>query len=215
MSLIENVRAAASSAGGAVLGTGARAVAAARPATKPLHPRGVVLLGRLHRHGLDSPTGVTWLDEAGEDEVMVRRSRAIGLPGALPDIHGLAVRVPAGDSRYGDLLFASTGWGRIGRFVLTASRDPGGRPLTTLLPYRAPAGPVLLGARAAGTEEFELSCAVGAGEWRPFADLRLTPTASDPAISFDPVRNRIPGLEQYGWITRLREPSYRVARRAR
>ena len=48
--------------------------------------------GRIYRHGLDPGTGVPWIDEPGEDEV-VRLSRAIGLRG-LPDIHGLAVRVP-------------------------------------------------------------------------------------------------------------------------
>jgi len=34
----------------------------------------------------------------------------------------------------------------------------------------------------------------------------------DADISFDPVLNRLPGLDQYGWVERLREPAYDEAR---
>jgi hypothetical protein len=78
----------------------------------------------------------------------VRESRSVGLPEGLPDIHGLAVRVTNPDGTPGDLLLATTGWGRLTRFVLTVSRTTYGRPMTTLLPYRTDAGPVLLGARS-------------------------------------------------------------------
>jgi len=208
----------ASSVGGALLAGATRSLAAVRPAAKPLHPEGSLVRGRIYRHGLTPGTGVSWLDEAGEDEVVVRLSRAIGLPGVLPDIHGLAVRIPVASGGHGDLLFASTGFGRVSRFVLTASRSPQGRPMTTLLPYDAPAGPLLLGAHADGTETFELSCAPAGGDWRPFADLRLSQAparAGDGPVDFDPVLNRIPGLEQYPAVARLREPSYRRARASR
>ncbi|WP_121253834.1 hypothetical protein [Nocardioides ferulae] len=206
----------AGSAGGAVLAAAARTIAAVRPASKPLHPQGRVRKACLYRHGLSPELGVPWLDMAGIDEVVVRESRAIGLPGALPDIHGLAVRVPVGDGTSGDLLFASTGWGRVSRFVLTASREPGGRPMTTLLPYRTPAGPLLLGARLIGDQTVELSCSVDQGDWRHFADLRLSDEdAGDPDVSFDPVRNQLPGLDQYRMVERLREPAYAQARASR
>lgn len=200
---------------GSALALTTRTVAALRPARKPLHPQGRVVTGRLRRTGLRPPTGVAWLDEVGEDEVLVRRSRAVGLPAPLPDIHGLAVRVPLGPDDHGDLLLASTGWGRATRFLLTASRRPEGRPLTTLLPYRTPAGPLLVGARAQGEDRFELACAVGLREWRPFATLDLTPAGADLEVSFDPVRRQLPGLEQYDWVERLREPSYATARGSR
>jgi hypothetical protein len=48
----------------------------------------------------------------------VRQSRAVGLPSPAPDIFGLAVRVPTEGGRHGDLLFATTGLGRITRFTL-------------------------------------------------------------------------------------------------
>ena len=208
------VRRAASSASGALLAVGTQAVAALRSARKPLHPDGDVLDGRLFRRGSDEPTGVAWLDEPGEDEVVVRLSRAVGLPRALPDIHGLALRVHGQSG--GDLLFATTGRGRLTRFLLSASRDRQGRPLTTLLPYETDSGALLLCAVGLGTETYELSWARPRGEWHAFATLRLAaPRGRDPEISFDPVRHQLPGLRQYPAVVRLREPAYLRARRSR
>ena len=213
MAILDPVRHSAASVGGALLATATRTTAALRPAAKPLHPRGRVRQACLYRHGVEPALGVEWLDTVAIDEVVVRESRAVGLPTAVPDIHGLAIRVPNPDGTHGDLLLASTGWGRLSRFVLTASRTTYGRPMTTLLPYRTAAGPLLIGARSGGHETVELSWSVGDGPWRHFADLRLSEQDADDAdISFDPVLNRLPGLEQYGWVERLREPSYDEAR---
>jgi hypothetical protein len=215
MSIIDQARTASASAAGQVLAGATRSLALVRPAAKPLHPRGELMRGRLYRHGLRPATEVDWLDQPGEDDVLVRLSRAIGLPGALPDIHGLAVRIPV-EGGVGDLLFASTGWGRLSRYVLTAARSPQARPMTTLLPYRAPVGAVLLGARANGAESFELSCATRDSDFQVFADLRLSRCAvDDPDVSFDPVRHQLPGLDQYPAVERLREPAYRRARDSR
>ncbi len=76
-----------------MLAAATRTIALLRPARKPLHPDGEILRGRVRRDGSAPPAGVPWLDDAGEDEVLVRLSRAIGLPAGLPDIHGLALRV--------------------------------------------------------------------------------------------------------------------------
>ena len=81
----------AASAGGAALSGATRIVSAVRPVAKPLHPRGDVVTGRLRRSGGGPATGSQWLDGPGSDEVLVRRSRALGLPTGLPDIHGQAV----------------------------------------------------------------------------------------------------------------------------
>jgi hypothetical protein len=203
------------SAGGAVLAAATRTIAFLRPAEKPLHPEGVTLVGRLSRHGSDVTTGVAWLDDTGQDEVVVRLSRALGLPTVLPDIHGLALRVPVGEG-HGDLLLASTGWGRLGRFVLAFGRRPETRPLTTLLPYRTAAGALVLGARAGGPGSYELSWAPYDGTWHRFATLEVSDRhAEDQDISFDPVLNQVTGLTQYPAVVRLREPSYLLARSSR
>jgi hypothetical protein len=216
MALLETSAHAVGSAGGVLLSAATRTVAALRPAAKPLHPRGQVVRGRVFRHGVRPATGVPWLDEPGEDDVLVRRSRAIGLPGSVPDIHGLAVRVPLPDGGHGDLLFATTGWGRLTRFLLTASRSPESRPMTTLLPYAGPHGPLLLGARTTGEETFQLAVAAADGAWSGFAELRLSQLpGEDQDVSFDPVTNRLPGLDQYDVVERLREPAYHAARSSR
>jgi hypothetical protein len=205
----------AASVGGSVLAAATQGVASLRLARKPLHPDGEVVKGRLFRRGSDVPTGIAWLDEQGEDDVVVRRSRAVGLPRALPDIHGLAVRVQT-DAGEGDLLFATTGWGRITRFVLTAARQPRARPMTTLLPYETDSGALLLAADGVEPGSYDLSWARPSGEWHLFGVLLLSTTRSDDSeISFDPVVNQIPGLRQYPSVRRLRAPAYLRARRSR
>ena len=200
-----------------MLSTATRIVAV-RPAAKPLHPRGSVVGGTLHRFGADNKAGAAWLDQAGDDHVLVRQSRAVGLPAPVPDIFGLAIRVPTEAGRPGDLLFASTGLGRLTRFTLTPARSPYARPMTTLLPYRTPAGAVLLSAVFPDEHKVALAWAVGAGPWHPIAELLLHGDPADEAdlrLSFDPVENLLPGLETYEWVRRLREPAYATARRSR
>jgi len=207
----------ASTAGGQVL-RAATGLIAARPAAKPLHPRGAVVGGTLRRTGTGARVGAAWLDRAGEDRVLARQSRSLGLPAPLPDVFGLAVRVPTDDGGHGDLLFASTGLGRLNRFVLVPTRSPYGRPMTTLLPYRTPVGAVLLSAVFRDTRTLALAWARGSGAWQPFGELVLDEAPveqGDLRLSFDPVQNRLPGLETYDWVRRLREPSYLTARRSR
>jgi hypothetical protein len=198
-----------------VLAAATRAIALLRPTRKPLHPSGEILRGRVRRHGSSPSAGVPWLDEPGEDDALVRLSRAIGLPATLPDIHGLALRVSSVDGP-ADLLLASTGWSRLGRFVLTFGREPESRPLTSLLPYRTESGPVVLGARAVTPGMYELSWSRAGGAWQVFGGLELVGgVAGDEHVSFDPVLNQLPGLAQYPFVVRLREPSYTRARRSR
>ncbi len=216
MDVVGSTIRAASSSGGQVL-RAATGLVAVRPAAKPLHPRGSQLTGTLRRFGGAERTGVAFLDDAGQDQVLVRSSRAVGLPSPAPDIFGLALRVPIGDERHGDLLFATTGLGRLTRFTLTPARSASSRPMTTLLPYRTPAGPVVLSALL-DDGEVTLAWAIGAGGWHRFAALSLDETPvgdGDARPSFDPIRNTLPGLENYPWVRRLREPSYLAARRSR
>lgn len=200
-------------AGGRILATAVGAMSVLRRAPKPLHPKGEVVNGVVRRRGGSRPSGVAWLDEPGEDPALVRLSRAVGLPARLPDIHGLALRL-AGDQGPSDLLLATTGLGRITRFVLTPSRGGEGQALTSLLPYRTPGGPVLIGAVRIGDDTFDLRWATPSSEWTTFGRLELAATpAPDALISFDPVLHRVPGMDVYPWVRQLREPAYRTARR--
>lgn len=200
---------------GGVLAGLARGIAAARPADKPLHPHGNVLTATLHRIGVQPPTGVPWLDDPGTDDVVVRLSRALGLPHGVPDIFGLALRVPVGEARHGDILFASTGLGRLGRFLLRPSRSPRARPMTTLLPYRTDQGALIMAVQGTSADSFDVLCAQRTGPWRRVGTLTLVTEGPDALLSFDPLVNTVPGLDNYRFVDVLREPAYRMARRSR
>src|SRR3954451_8189678 len=202
MNAHDSVPRAASTAGGQVL-RAATKVVTARPAAKPLHPRGSVVRGNLRRFGAGVKTGSAWLDQAGADQVPVGHSRAVGPPSPAPDIFGLGVRVPTEGDRHGDLLFATTGLGRFTRFTLTAARSPLGRPLSTLLPYRTPAGAMVLSAVFRDETTVALAWAIASGAWHPFAELLLHDdpvNEADAPLDFDPVRNTLPGVETYDWV---------------
>jgi hypothetical protein len=186
---------------------------------KALHPRGGIRPGVVHRYGCRARTGVAWIDEPGSDQVLVRLSRATGLPQFLPDTLGLALRVPRGDGGQGDVLLATTGTSSLGRFVLRPTRHPG-RPYGSLMPYRSPTGPLLLAAfplTEDGTR-FELACSGLRGAWSPFGVLEVQSDwddAPDPPLTFDPVLNQVPGLQSYRWAAQLRRFPYAGSRRAR
>ena len=253
-----------------------RAIKAVRP-VRPIHPRGISLVGELNltgaagraAAGLPAASGIAWLDDAGTRQVRGRFSRSVGLPESLPDILGLALRTSgasgdtgaagAGDSAdAGDVLFASTGWGVPGRFMLLPKLDVGSAKFTTLMPYKGANGPVLLGLRtvslpgratgradtggnfkeslATGDWTLALHYATPAGRWVQAGLLHLRAAAhdaghtdttktegadtvstetdgADTAIRFDPLKHPLPGAGTYPWARRLRERSYRAARR--
>ena len=217
MDLLRRTTRAASATGGQLLRAAIGAVDAVRPAAKPLHPVGAVTGGVLERFAGPVASGVPWLDGTGEDDVVVRWSRAVGLPAPAPDIFGLAVRVQLAGARHADLLFSTTGTGPLTRFALAPAFTTQ-HVMTTLLPYRTASGPVVLRAMPRGGRVVELAWARGTRRWQPFGTLHLDNApdlAADADVSFDPVLNPVPGLPPYGWVTRLREPAYRSARQAR
>lgn len=211
------------SVAGQGLGAAFRALGSLRR-DRALHPRGATFSAVVLMTG-NGRSGVPWLDEAGSTEVTVRVSRATGLPRPLPDIHGLALRVPgAALDREGpaDLLFADTGDSSLGRFLLEPRLRPDGGPMTTLLPYRSSRGPLLLrlvpggGLRqdGAAAASYALSCALGRGEWQELGEVVVGALLPEPVdrVRHDPVLNLLPGTSQYGPVARLREPAYRRAR---
>lgn len=201
---------------------------------RPIHPEGLGLAGELARTGNPiEPSGLDWLDSPGTDTVEARFSRSVGLPQALPDILGLAVRArhSAGggagglpDSASADVLFASTGWRVPGRFFLRPRLDVDGATMTTLMPYRGRKGPVLLGLRTISLPPGSLSSGEWVlalfwtrplGRWRQCGELRLHAGTrpGDTGLRFNPLENVPPGAQTYAWTRRLREHSYRAAQR--
>jgi hypothetical protein len=187
--------------------------------SKALHPRGEIRRAVLRRHGCSWATGVSWLDDAGSEEVLLRFSRSVGLPKPFPDVLGLAMRIPLDTGAHGDLLLATTGSGRFGRFVLRPARHRAA-VYSCLIPYQAARGPVLLAALPTDDDgsQFDLVCASLTGPWSPFGRLEVLPESDhrrDAPVSFDPVLNIVPGLESYTWAAQLRRFAYAGSRRAR
>ena len=172
---------------------------------------------------------------------LVRFSNAAGLPPALPDVLGIAVRVPdgAGPGRPVDLLLSSSPAWPVARHVLRPSRDFTTAHFSSLLPYDhaprdrervrrvlgaryggpRPRGPLRLAdlerAAAAGGLRFFLEHATPSGPWRPFAEIvierRLPPEESE-RLRFHPW-NAAVELRPAGLLNRIRAGAYEASQR--
>ncbi|PWW22549.1 hypothetical protein JD79_01703 [Geodermatophilus normandii] len=198
---------------------------------KPMHPRGAVLSAVVERTGVPGDWGVRWLEEQAREAAVVRLSRGAGLPAPLPDLLGMAVRLPDGD-RPVDLLLSTTGSGRWTR-LLPVPRVGAAVPYSSIMGYRSAAGTLRLAAvperpqhlpsdpgpvaAAAPGAAFRLLVARGAGDWVPFGRLVLGDPAPDldPDLHFDAVRNPPPGLLADGPMARFRAPAYAAAQEGR
>jgi hypothetical protein len=198
---------------------------------KPMHPRGAVLDAVLERSG-EPRWGIPWLACPATDAAVVRLSRGAGLPAPLPDLLGLAVRLPFHVSRV-DLLLTSTGRGALTRLVPVVRRDAAAF-YSSIMGYRSDAGTVRFAAVPEDDEapsepapqaavvarsglRFTLVVARGLGPWHRFGRLTLTdPVAPlDPDVRFDAVAHPPPGLVPDGPMARFRAPAYARARAAR
>lgn len=204
--------AAAGAVPGAAIAVALGALAAVRR-NKPVHPAGRVGTGELEITSPRPELGVPLLATQGTHACIARFSRTVGLPPSWPDVEGLALRI---DDAGADVLLASTGVGRLGRFVFQARPADRHGPLTTYLPVSTRAGSLLLRAtpldQADPPHAWEVAAAHVGSQWRPLGVLRLT-WGGDRPIRFDPVENVLPGTRQYALVSVLREPAYLVARR--
>lgn len=186
---------------------------------KPLHAVGRTWSADLR---IDAPRpglGVPLLHDRGVHACTVRVSRAVGTPTGWWDIGGLALRLPGAGARGrpADLLFATTGTGRLTRHLLRPVRRAAGRSLTTLLPTRAGAHTLALLVRPVDDEpepqEFELAVAVDRGGWDVVGLLQLRQERFDAAMRFDPIVDELDGTTAPAWVVAVREPAYRWSRR--
>jgi hypothetical protein len=167
--------------------------------------------------------------------VVARISRGAGLPAPLPDVLGLAIRLPGGSPGRApiDLLLTTTGRGALTRLVPIPRRDAAAF-YCSIMAYRSDAGAVRVAAvpeadgvpsepaeladRVARRDlRFTLVAARGLGVWEPFGHLTLTDPvpALDPDVRFDAVQHPPPGLLPDGPMARFRAPAYAQARAGR
>lgn len=178
--------------------------------SKAVHPRGVVYAASVVIDGTaDAPA--PWLRDRATHTAVVRFSRGGGLPHPLPDVLGLAVRVPDahGEGRHQDLLLVTSGDGPVIHHLLVPAWSYTGFPYSSLAPYRSQRGLVLIGARPEGKDRYSLGWAPLRGRLRRFGALEIgarRPDA-DNALRFS-VMNCGGGLEPATWVNRIRPAAY-------
>lgn len=149
---------------------------------------------------------------------------------------GLAVRFGGAGGALHDLVIAGTGSGPLTRFVF-APQVQLATTYSSVMPYRTPVGPAVLGAFPIGNRRLPsdpeeaarqtaleplvlaLKVASPTGPWRTFGTLSLGGAATqtlDPRLAVDPVLRPLPdGLALTGPLARVRAVSYRYARSGR
>ncbi|MBB2911100.1 hypothetical protein FHS43_002365 [Streptosporangium becharense] len=178
--------------------------------------------------------GVPALDEPGEREALVRLSRATSLTKSLPDVLGLAVRLPGGGGAGGDLdiLMSTSTWPR---WMPFPSLGFSSSVYSTLISYDHPDGPLRLlavpaerGRRisadldslvaAVADRPLEFALGVDHARRHPLGRLVVhTPLPCDAGEprGYDPIFNGHPALRPYGWLRTARAGAYAGSRNAR
>ena len=175
-------------------GTSAVRLASKLRGERAIHPRGRAFTGTVVLPG-GAVTGAALLDTAGTYDAVIRFSRSAGLPRALPDVYGLAVRLvdAHGPGSPQDLLLDSTQPAPLLRRLPWPRWDATSALYCSLLPYAAGGRRLLLGARAVpGTpparsltalpDELELALLVASasGPWREVGRVRTTGVLPSP-----------------------------------
>ncbi|WP_138998237.1 phosphodiesterase [Rhodococcus zopfii] len=200
------------------------AVASAVRHARIFHPRGVPAEGYVE---LES----SWWPVRGKVPVTVRLSRGIGLPAALPDVLGVAVRLHLADGPWDILLatanrrvpvflslartWSSAHYSSITAFRTREHRDPrwvvaepdAGQPESGAADALAGSGPL----------RFSLSLASAGGALTPAGRLVVETLPGDgERPAFDPVLHRPAGVDMWPrWIAAARRAAYRGSRAGR
>jgi hypothetical protein len=197
------------------------------------HPDGVLAEGILER--IAPPNEGLPMQSC---DVIGRVSKAIGLPGALPDIAGLAWRIPPPQDLRScvpwDVLLASTVANS--RIVLAPTRSWSKTTFSCLMPLRFHGDAWWVRARLvtkieelglsldtirnqidSGAIDFDIDQAKGTGGFSPLARLslrHLDPSNDD--VAFDPVLHSDEDVRLVpGWLADFRRAAYRRSREGR
>lgn len=187
---------------------------------RPFHPNGVLAKGSIER--LAPPREGLPIESA---DIVARISKALGIPGGMPDAAGLAWRNPPASSAASpwDVLLVSAGLGSgsaiLNRMLLRPVTLWSQAAYSSLMPFRYRNGhrDELWWLRArlethlgdlsletvrrqidSGGMEFLVEQARDSGAFTPVARIRLTatiPTDKHHDVAFDPVAHTAPGVQ--------------------
>jgi hypothetical protein len=210
------------------------ALSAAR-GKRAFHPHGLVFEATLTPWARSAPSGVELLDD-GERRLLVRCSRALGLPEPAPDVLGFAMRFPDvyGPGRHQDILCVTSWDAPPLHHALVPATSFFARPYSSLLAFavggevrligvlpRGPGpavGPRLEEVAAAarnGTATFDLALAPLTGRFEGVGTISLgdqLPPAEAEELRFNPW-NTGGGIRPTGPLMGLRGPAYRGSQR--
>ena len=207
---------------------------------RSLHPDGASYHATVRLDGSGEPAGVPLLARPASHAALVRFSRGVGLPPAVPDVLGLALRLcdVHGPGRHQDLLMATSAKPPVlHHLLLPGVRGPFGQPYSTILPYRAGDSVRLFGAlplrrpardersdleeftaaAARGEARFALAVAAPFRGWRAIGLIELgAPLEAEVGerLRFNPW-NTGGGIRPAGPFQGLRDPAYSASQRAR
>lgn len=217
-----------------LVGVPFRIAAALRGGARVFHPRGLVATGHIE---FDNPW---WTLPTGTPINMVARlSGGVGTPSNMPDVLGLALKIPLDppDTEW-DLLLASSGTSAVTRVLPLPAASWGGARYSSLMPYSSngadtrwvlavPVGPhpastsldALRESIAVAPLRFRLELVSVTGSSVPAGQVTLTQVQElpdDAQPTFDPVLNRPPGLAlRPAWLAGVRVGAYRGSRDGR
>jgi hypothetical protein len=197
------------------------------------HPVGVLAEGTLERRAAPNE-GLPMVS----CQVVGRVSKGVGTPGVVPDIAGVAWRMPPRlqPATPWDVLLASTTAGSIGRVILWPATSWSGATFSSLMPLRFEGGLWWVRARVAtdidtpglsldvirdqihsGGLDFDIDQAAGTGDFIPLARLSLRNLlARGRDIAFDPTLHSAPSVTLApNWLSNFRRAAYRRSREGR
>ena len=190
-----------------------------------IHAKGRAFEGVLRLGG--ASLGVPLLDEPGEHRVVLRLSRAVGLPDRLPDALGLAVRVLDAHSpgQHQDLVLDTGAAPPVLRRLPLPARQVLRATYSSLLPYElagrrwvlaalpVASAPATVSFRDLRVEDvrFRLCVASAHGPWQEVGLVQATADAEDGrGVRFSPFTTG-GGIAPAGWLQAARRSSYDAA----
>lgn len=181
-----------------------------------IHAKGMAYAGELTMLPAAGALQVPLAKGPRSRPVLVRFSRGAGLPDSLPDVLGLAIRIPDADGagRPQDLMLATGGGSPLLRRMLVPRRDYRTSTYTSLIAYEVGGRDLVVGALADDDGDFLLATADGGSAWTPFARLVVgaeLPEDQGRRLSFS-VGNDAGGLRIGGRWRAARAGAYDAAR---
>jgi hypothetical protein len=205
-----------------------------------VHPHGIGFDGVLTLQagpGLDLMPG---LGPPRSVRAVFRLSRSFGFPRPLPDVLGVAVKLPDlhGPGRDQDFLLVSALDGRLSKYIPTPAPRYSWRAYSSLLPYRSDGRTVVPGAlgaspaAATGQDEmtgaihaaqhgelrFALAVAPALGRFAPLGELRAQQQLAQSvvqALRFNPFHTAENIIPAAGPLNGMRRAAYAASQRAR